>query len=323
MPLFRRNPAVPQTPHPPVHIAQDEPESTGDGALQADPAPTKPWLAATAPMVIVSQANTHTPTGSAGIVSLPPAAPDDESGHFYKTPIYTLLNPESGSRVTLVSNIHIGRPDYFRQLQRILLDLDAGGVSIHFERIGKPTEAQLAATSEALRRLHADYWPAVDEGRGAYSPIGIVDKGAIFKTEPDNWHAHDITSLQVLEFIGLAGARAWIESHRATRQLRRSGPDVVRATLRGVFDDGTVPKIRAGLHRSEWGEDGMVKLALYREAVAMSAVDLHLARNPGSDLALFWGVGHMPGFRTAFAERGYKDEDEQWISVIDPATLAS
>jgi hypothetical protein len=28
----------------------------------------------------------------------------------------------------------------------------------------------------------------------------------------------------------------------------------------------------------------------------------------------------MPGFRAAFAERGYEDKSEEWITATDPST---
>lgn len=321
MPLFRRDPVTPKTPESDNHSSEPEPETSNSEYSETKPAPTEQPSALA---VTVPQADAFAPTSLTGIFSLPIAAEDDESedaSFRYKTPIYTLFNPDSGSRITLVSNVHIGQPDYFRQLLAIILDLEAGGATIHCERVLPPTDEHLAATSDALRQLHARYWPAVEEGKGAYASAGIVDKGTIFKDEPDSWQRHDITSLEILEFLGLTAGRAWIETIGASGQLRHSGPDVVRATLRKMFNEGAIPMVRAGIHRTEWGMDDWIRFALYRELVAISAVDIHLALNPGTDLALVWGVGHMPGFRTALASRGYKPESEQWISVTDPAKL--
>jgi hypothetical protein len=307
-----------------VPAVQPDPETPGVEHPQPEPEPAKPWLDQPLPGPFT---RTSTPAGPAGVpVSTVPAAAQDvepeSAGCDYLTPIYTLVNVGSGSRVTLVSNVHVGKPGYFRQLKSMLLDLEHGGATIQVERILPPTGEQLAAACDPLRRLHELYLPAAQARRGSYASIGVVDKRAVFEPEPTSWQVHDITSLELLEFLGLTHARTRVDQLRALSQLRRGGPDVVRAALRRETTGDSIPgKVRAGLHRTLWGDDRMLRLALYREAVAIGAVDLHLARNPGTDLALCWGVAHMPGFRAAFEARGYKLESEQWITAIDAATL--
>ena len=320
---FKRDRAAARTASQGAQPAEPVPGISRVGDATRDPEPTKPWLETSAP-VVISPPGSFAPTGLAGIVGLPAVAGNGEmsfSSRDYMTPVYRLVNPVTGSRITLVANIHIGEPGYFRRLKSILVDLEAGGATIHCERILPPTDEQLAATSDALRRLHEQYWQPVGEGGGAYSSIGVVDKLAAFKPEPDSWEVHDITSLELLEFLGLAAGKAWIENMRGKGQLRHAGPDVVRADLKKFFVNGTAAKLRAGVHRTEWGADEMHRIALYREAVAWGAVDVHLTRDPGSDLALCWGVGHVPGFLAGAEARGYKAEDEQWLAAISASIV--
>lgn len=322
MPLLRRVPAAVRTPG--VQPAEPEPGAVGASDAESDSGPARAWLEPSAPVVIVSQASASASTGLTGIGGLPAVGENGElefASPDYMTPVYRLVNPETGSRVTLVANIHIGEPAYFRGLKSILVELEAGGATIHCERIRPPTDEQVAAAPDALRRLHELYWQPVDQGGGSYSSVGVVDKGAVLKPEPDSWEAHDVTSLELLEFLGPAAGKAWIENMRGRAQLRHAGPDVVRADLRKFFMNATGAKLRARIHRTEWGMDEMLRIALYREAVAWRAVDLHLARDLGSDLGLCWGEGHMPGFLAGFGARGYKVESEQWLSAISASIV--
>ena len=102
----------------------------------------------------------------AGITGLPTAASREPDFDSFKTPIYALFNPGSGRRVTLVVNIHVGEADYFRRLKKKLLDLEAGGATIHYVQVDPPTDEQLAVTSLALRRLH--------DGAGRHAGITMV-----------------------------------------------------------------------------------------------------------------------------------------------------
>ena len=330
MPFRRRALAPSPTPQPVPRTA--EPEAPDPGLPQAATVPTAPWLTQQAPIVIThpsakaapAKPTDTTPPRDAPQTAAPQAnRPTSGSGAFsvslIKTPIYTLRHPETGSRATLVANMHIGQPAYYQQLKEILTALEDQGTMIHYEHVRPPTSEELAAASDEMRQLHTTWAAAIDDARAPTTVAGLTHKRDVFTPGP-NWEPHDISDLEAMEFAGQQHAQEWTEQNRARKKLIHQDPHALRAaTLRRL---SVLPlQVRAGASRSDLITGDQLKLQMYREAIAMAAVDLYLALNPGKDIALFWGTGHMPGLRTAFTARGYQHEDEQWITAINSTTL--
>lgn len=331
MPFRRRAPQPSPTPQPVPRTA--EPEAPDPGLPQAASVPTAPWLTQQAPIVIThpsakaapAKPTDTTPPRDAPQTATPQAnRPTSGSGAFsgklIKTPIYTLRHPETGSRATLVANMHVGQPAYYQQLKEILTALEERGTMIHYEGVRPPTSEELAAASDEIRQLHTDWAASIDDARAPNTVAGLTHKRDAFTPGP-NWEPHDITDLEALEFSGQKNTQAWIDQNRAHhKQLIHQDPHVVRAaTLKRL--SALPQQVRAGASRSDLITGDELKMQMYREAIAMAAVDLYLALSPGKDIALFWGTGHMPGFRSAFTARGYQHEDEQWITAVNSMTL--
>lgn len=289
--------------------AKTSPRVTPQQAEEPEP---KPWTKPSDPIVL-------NPGLSQERRSRAVALPDLGEHAHVMSPVHTLVNPDTGSTVTLVGNMHGGTREYYAELKAVLVELEKQGAMVHYEAVLPPSEAALLAAADSIRSAHEKHTQAVATVGVSYRSIGLVAKGDVFQEEP-TWEAHDITTLDLIEFYGLKAARKFTESTAQPAELVRSGPDVVFAMLRKEFTDAN-RKLRQGIPRSEWEEPEMVRLGLYREAVAFGAADVHLARHPGSDLVQFWGCGHIPGFVAGWKARGYELRDEQWLTVVDFNTL--
>ena len=100
---FKRDRAAARTASQGAQPAEPVPGISRVGDATRDPEPSAP--------VVISPSGSFAPTGLAGIAGLPAVAGNGEmsfSSRDYMTPVYRLVNPVTGSRITLVANIHIG-----------------------------------------------------------------------------------------------------------------------------------------------------------------------------------------------------------------------
>lgn len=237
-----------------------------------------------------------------------------------KMPIVSVFNPDTGSRVTLVGLTHAAQPAYYAEIDRRLEALEAGGATVHYELVTDTPEAIAAAASpvrEGAKRISRNLEAELLDCLGA----GLVLQRDQLPPRA-SWERHDVGLIQAAEFYGAQVLReqARIEqrerhfAHAFSPMVKRAAVLQTMAALAGVFT-GVIP-------RQAVFEGADMYLAIHREALALAAVDLHLALHPGTDLALLWGAAHLPGFTAGLGQRGYKPESVEWLVAIDPAALA-
>jgi hypothetical protein len=133
----------------------------------------------------------------------------------------------------------------------------------------------------------------------------------------EGWEVHDLDMLGVTQVYGqeelrhMDGERALSEYlfNSLDPALRRAlVMQTLTAAVKVVTGEVSVDVILPGVNR---------QLATQREAVALAALDRQLTDTPEASFALVWGAGHLPSFTDALSERGYKQDDEQWITAID------
>lgn len=235
-----------------------------------------------------------------------------------QTPIYTLLNPDTGSRATLIGTVHVGLPAYYQAHTDLLDTLHEQGAAVHYEKALPPTDTELADADPELKELFEVLSTAMDDQRApSVNAFGLVASRDIWSPH-DGWERHDITMLDSLTFMGPQHAREKAKRARTTRQVVRLLPKLIRRRFLLMGLKVPMDKLRAGMDRATFLPGRDLDLCEHREALAIQAVDEYLNSHPGGGIALLWGAVHLPGFRALFVERGYKDESEEWITAIGP-----
>ena len=232
-----------------------------------------------------------------------------------QTPIYTLLNPDTGSRVTLVGSVHVAEPQYYEAQNKLLAALREGGAVVYCEGVRAPSADELSAASAENRRLLGILGASMDDVRAPSLARGLVASRDVRFAHQD-WEYHDISKLDAVVLLGPDGVRRSAKRARRAKRILRLLPKSLTATLMLKPHAAVEQLLRSGESREKLVTGKDLEMAVHREAVVMAAVDEQLARDPGSDFVLPWGALHIPAFRAAFAERGYKDHDEQWMTAI-------
>lgn len=262
---------------------------------------------------VEDSAELASPTSHKALIS----AGSTKSLPMIQTPIYAMLNPETGSRVTLLGDVHVATVEYYQTLTDELIAHQEQGTVIHLEAVLPPSEKQLAAASAEERELLNLLATSLDDGRAPALGLGLVAKRAVWISHPD-WEIHDITMLDSVVFLGADEVRRRAKASRRLSRILRLLPRSLRRSMSIALVKAPADALRRGESRDKFVHGRELELHRHRESVAMAAVDRHLANHPGGDIALLWGALHLPGFRDAFGERGYKDDGEQWITAIGP-----
>lgn len=238
-----------------------------------------------------------------------------------KAPIRTLLNPDTGSSVTLFGMLHAAQPEFYATIAQKVAELEAAGAMVHYETVRPPDQDELNATPE-LGRVGVQMISKQFE----MSLAGFVDCGLVLQREQmppaESWENHDISMIEAVKFYGPTGIRELAQALASGQNvLDELHPLITRAfTLQILQSEIAVAAGRSPRESVFQGIDR--QLSIHRETLALAAADLHLVSDPGSDLLLLWGVAHLAGLTSGFIKRGYKVEDgEQWVIAVDPDLL--
>lgn len=235
-------------------------------------------------------------------------------------PVRRFVNPATGSRITYVGMVHAALPAYYAQVAALLADLEEQGARIHYELVHKPTESELAYATEEQRDGAAAVKARLDGELGRFASVGLAlqkDELALRET----WENHDISLLGAARFYGPSVLRQQQDAEKQGEvMLGGLTPPILRVMLLQLLAAFT--KAATGAMDRESAFPGAERqLATLRETIALAAVDVRLATEPGADIALVWGAAHLPGFSEGLALRGYKEESETWMTAIDCAAL--
>jgi hypothetical protein len=234
------------------------------------------------------------------------------------TPVRTYTNPDTGGKVTLFGLVHNAQEPYFAQVRAMTAALQDAGAAVYLELITSPEQQDPAAAEErwgigvVKRRLE---WMRTEA-----ETLGVASQRDALAPR-EGWQIHDVTTLEAARIYGpQALRRIEQETGQGALLLRNFAPDLVRATLLGALS--TVLKLAADRHtRDTLMPEHELALASVREGKVLAAFDQQRAHDPAIHVVWLWGAGHMLALDDALSERGYKSEDEQWLTAIDVATL--
>jgi hypothetical protein len=233
-----------------------------------------------------------------------------------KVPVRTYLHPDSGSRVTYVSTIHAAQPPFYQALAEIIEGIEQDGGLIYFEEVGHPTSAEMKAAPDLLRwgaevvqeRVNSSYRECLD--------VGLVLQRDVLPCR-EGWQVHDVTTLGAARIYGNG------EMHRQHAENKQE--DVIGSTFTLSLRRAIVLQSLAACVNLITGDTSLdavfpgaeLKLAGVREGIVLAALDKQLAATPDASIALVWGAAHLPSYAKQLAKRGFKQDDERWVTAID------
>lgn len=240
------------------------------------------------------------------------------SKYAVSTTINKFEHPETGSRVDLVSIMHVGKPGYYRELGRYIMGRQNKGFTVHHEGISndetfKPTrllERMKLKLQEAKWNNSYDDYSLVN----LYSSYEAQDYSGLFDDTKPNEN-HDIT---MSDIIARTDILTCLRSLMASRkQLRRDEKAARRGTqvideviFRDIKED--IDSAKNGGARNKRRDRVIIHL---RNNVALEGVDSALEEDPSAKIVLIWGIGHLAGLQSGLTDRGYTLTDSQEIHL--------
>ena len=228
-----------------------------------------------------------------------------------QTAVIHLRHSTTGRRLTLLSMIHIGLPDYYERLGDIIAEYEVDGRLVLFEGVGElpPEEAEALPEEEhqvyrSLASLNAAYQ------RIAASLRLVAQPDAMPKPKP-GWIRADLPVRDLLRrwvkgrlplIPAMEQAGGMLESAFMRRAVRI-------ALLQEPLLLGAVGLLRGRLT----GLGGMTHLLIdERNTAALAAFD---SADGTRDAVMMYGAGHIPGLLAGFERRGFREAGREWYTA--------
>ncbi len=246
------------------------------------------------------------------------------------TPIQTYEHPEFHDRALLIGMIHMGRPDYYEHIQAFVDEHEKNGAAVHYELVGFADSKAVQSVSHINRlKLHleqefdgmlGDFGRAIFQGDNASvfdAGVDHVSQAAL--TYRQSWENHDTDDLDIArhqKLVALLGRYAvmrLVKLAMHSRSVRSAIEETARRTLLEL------PSADQDKAEKPSPLDPSSVLIDYRNEIALTALDRHFERTPGSELVLIWGVGHLAGIGAGLVERGFELVDTQEVHAADSA----
>lgn len=230
-----------------------------------------------------------------------------------QTALIHLRHPKTGRRVDLVGAVHIADPAYYREVQRLLEQVDTVLYEMVKPRDAKPGEAPPEETG-GLRALQAKMatW------------FGLAFQlDAIAYGRPHFVHA----DLTVEEFLGAPGSEAVTDKMGGSEGmlklvegllagvLRGEGPEAQRRqrTLKAMLGQmlGSMGDKMSALLGEEISE---LLLTKRNEVCVKRLTELP---EQARSVAIFYGAAHLPDLETRLRALGYERAGARWLTAWD------
>ncbi|HEV7534958.1 MAG TPA: hypothetical protein VGP90_04935, partial [Acidimicrobiia bacterium] len=214
--------------------------------------------------------------------------------------------PGSGRRLHLVGTMHLGEAAYYDDLSALLADLGSAGTAVHYERIRRADDADLAPEERhRLEQVESSGYPA---GLDAFvAVLGLELQGERLAL-PEGARNVDVSDADLLRGLGWERYRRLVA--RPDIPFDDRAAPLARPLFRFLLKHGrTLDRFRAlsGRHRrvQRLMIDHRNEVALAEAARALEA----------GDVALVWGTAHLPGMARRLARSGYRLRAEQWFTA--------
>jgi hypothetical protein len=218
-------------------------------------------------------------------------------------------------RIVLVGAVHVGRKDYFDEIQRLIDAHESAGGMVFYEGLGSLSESELAQLEPDERAVYRTLAP-LHELYGAFArSLGLVFQGEAIRYKRNTWINADLP-LKVL-------LHRWVESGAPLLPLGKPGsegfsvPDTGLARGLSAFTLLQTPLMLSALSRLHGHIPSLGKLRELllsdRNRAALDAIDA--AQTQGDGLLLY-GAGHLAGLVEGLERRGYLLSDQHWLTAF-------
>jgi hypothetical protein len=226
----------------------------------------------------------------------------------------TYRHPETGSRIDLIGVVHFAEQQFYDKIQEFIDEREESGAVIHFESTKRATPEEYKAAPPQVRRnirrirkIHKGFKFMSDR-------LGLVPQkqGLNYR---QTWENHDATELDIAARLN---PRSLGKYALLSRGLSVVGnvlpPDMMHYFLVAGLSTPDEELSKPKRPTKKYIEDKNAVIRTYRNEVALAAVDAQLGREPGSDIALLWGGGHVADLGKGLEARHYR-QTEDWSLV--------
>ncbi len=231
-----------------------------------------------------------------------------------QTAVTEMQRRDTAHRVTLVSVVHVGLPEYYAAIERLIAQHVAAGGVVLYEGLGSLSEAEIAALSPRERAIYRTLAPLHQLYDAFARSLHLVFQGDAIDYDRVNWVNADLPLRELL--------RRWAESGAPLLPLDTPGsafsvPDSgVTRTLSALTLLQT-PLMLTVLNRVHTRIPSLSKLRELlisdRNRAALDAIEQ--TEHQGDGLVLY-GAGHMAGLREGLERRGYIAVSQSWLTAF-------
>lgn len=227
------------------------------------------------------------------------------------TPALWFRHRDTGRRLILVANMHMGEASYWDTLRQRLEELEAAGWSVQCEGYRKAPDAAWATATAAEQQARQVLLTVYEEEPAEVARrLGwVYQRDGLPRADRDRWVNADLTDLEIIRQAGPDGIIAFGERHAAElaktgrhaaawqavlfpRQWRRLARPHARLTRANA-------QLAPGLHDV---------LLQQRSRIAAAACD------PARDWVVIWGAEHADQIAAALCEAGWQPAGQRrWL----------
>lgn len=254
------------------------------------------------------------------IKAAPEAYGQRTHGNKLQTAVNTYRNA-TGRTITVVGIEHIGEPDYYITLRKLVDEFELQGAQVRVElmHVG---EGLVAARTDDERAALQAYLDDGTERFSTYKALGLpwIDQAesAMGDTSP-TWVHSDVNAIDVIRLVGPQEMLSRPQSAGATQATRRIEDMKAknqRLALRAARTVSATRMINRGkyVRRQEIPGGWWLQRVMnsWRECEEMRKV---LAED--TDVVLVWGAVHMLGFNEVLTRNAFDLLDTEWFTAID------
>jgi hypothetical protein len=221
----------------------------------------------------------------------------------------------TGHGVTLVSVVHVGRREYYAEIDQLIAAHVAGGGVVLYEGLGSLSETEISNLSPRERAIYRTLAP-LHEIYGAFArSLDLVFQGEAIHYDRANWINADLPLRELL--------RRWAESGAPLLPLDAGGAgrfSVPESALARGISAVTLlqtPLMLAALNRlhGHFPTLGALRELLISDRNRAALDALEQAASKGDALILY-GAGHMEGLRSGLELRGYTAVRLSWLTAF-------
>lgn len=231
-----------------------------------------------------------------------------------ETAVTVLRQRGSGRRITLVSMIHIGRGDYYAQIDAIVAAHEQAGGVVLYEGLGSLSESEIAGLSAQERAIYRTLAPLHDLYRTLAGSLGLVFQGEALHYNRERWINADLTLRELVRRWADAGAP--LLPLEAGGAVQFSMPDgwLGRATGETLLlQTPLLLKLFGGLSGRIPSVGRLRELLLSdRNRAALDALE---TTDPGRDALVLYGAGHMADLLDGLERRGFALVEQTWLTA--------